>query len=176
MVEQGLGGGGGLGRPRRALTVLALSVLAMSGCYSYTGSSPAAVPPGSTVRVTVSPGADVGVGAEPLAEGVRSLEGKLLEGSTNQTLRLSVPLGKGDPGMASRQLRTTVTLPMADVQRVELRRFEKGRTAALIGGSGAAAYLIGKWALDVLDPSSDPNDGGGGGVDNARLVLFRLRW
>ena len=175
MVEKCLCGGGGLGRPRRALTALALSLVA-SGCYSYTGVSPAAVPPGSSVRVTVTPSATVGVGANPLPEGTRSLTGKLMEGSTNQTLLLSVALGKGDPRLASRQLRSTVTVPMADVQRLELRRMEKGRTALLIGGGTLGAYLITTWAFNVLDPSSDPSDGGGGGVDNARLVLFRLRW
>ncbi|HSW28750.1 MAG TPA: hypothetical protein VLH75_04555 [Longimicrobiales bacterium] len=175
MVEKCLGGGGGFGRPRQALTALALSLLA-SGCYSYTGVSPAAVPPGSSVRVTVTPGAAVGVGANPLPEGTRSLSGKLMEGSTNQTLLLSVALGKGDPGASSRQLRSTVTVPMADVQLLELRRMEKGRTALLIGGGTLGAYLITTWAFNVLDPSSDPSDGGGGGVDNARFVLFRLSW
>jgi hypothetical protein len=126
--------------------------------------------------VTLTPGATVGVGANPLPEKTRSLTGKLMEGSTNQTLLLSVPLGKGDPGLASRQLRSSVTVPMADVQRLELRRFEKGRTALLIGGGTVGAYILTTWAFNVLDPSSDTSDGGGGGVDNARFVLFRLRW
>ncbi|NJD17999.1 MAG: hypothetical protein FIA95_01755 [Gemmatimonadetes bacterium] len=175
MVEKCLCGGGGLGRPRRALTALALCLVA-AGCYSYTGVSLAAVPPGSVVRVTVTPGATVQVGAEPLAEGKRSLQGRLMEGSSSQTLLLSVPLGKGDPGLASRQLRSKVTLPMTDVQRLELRRFEKGRTALLMGGGTLGAFLITTWAFIVLDPSSDPNGGGGGGVNNAGIVLFRLRW
>jgi hypothetical protein len=85
-------------------------------------------------------------------------------------------LGKGDAGVSARGLRSTVTVPMADVQRLELRRFEKGRTALLVGGGTLGAYFITRWAMDVLDPSSDPNGGGSGGVDNARLVLFRLRW
>ena len=167
--------GGGFGRPRRALTALALSLVA-SGCYSYTGTSPAAVPPGSTVRVSLAPTSTAGVGAEPLPEGPRVLVGQFMEGSTSETLRLSVPLGKGDPGMASRQLRSTVTVPMADVRRVELRRFEKGRTALLIGGGTLGAYLVTTWAFNVLDPSSDPTDGPGDGVNNARFVLFRLSW
>ncbi len=175
MAEKCRCGGGGLGRPRRTLTALALGLL-VSGCYSYTEVSPAAVPPGSFVRVTVAPTSNVGVGAEPVPEGPRALSGRLMEGTSSEALRLSVPLGKGDPGLSSRQLRSTVTLPMADVRRVELRRFEKGRTALLVGGGTVGAYIITTWAFNVLDPSSDPNDGGGGGVDNARIVLFRLRW
>lgn len=175
MAEKGLGGGGGLGRPRRALTALALSLVA-AGCYSYTEVSPAAVPPGSTVRVTVAPTSTVGVGAETLPEGPRALSGRLMEGTSSEALRLSVPLGKGDPGASARQLRSTVTVPMADVRRVELREFDRGRTALLVGGGSLGAYFLSTWAFNVLNPSSDPGDAGGGGVDNARFVLFRLRW
>lgn len=175
MVEKGLEGGGGLGRPHRALTALALSLFA-AGCYSYTEVSPAAVPPGSTVRVTVAPTSTVGVGAEPVPEGPRALTGRLMEEASSEALRLSVPLGKGDPGASTRQLRSTVMVPVADVRRVELRQFDRGRTALLIGGGTLGAYVISAWAFNVLDPSSDPGDQGGGGVDNARIVLFRLRW
>lgn len=174
MVEKCLEGGGGRGRPRLTLTALALSLLA-SGCYSYTEVSPAAVPPGSTVRVSLNPRADIGVGADPLPVGTRLLRGRLVEGSSSETLRLSVALGEGDPGLSSRGLRSTVAVPMVEVERVEVRRLEKGRTAALVFGGGLGAYLVTEWAFKVLDPSSDTNDGGGG-PDNARLVLFRLRW
>jgi hypothetical protein len=125
--------------------------------------------------VTFSPSATIGVGTEPLPEGTRSLQAKLMEGSSGQ-LQLSVALGRGDPGLSSRQLRSTVTVPMADVQRLELRRWEKGHTALLIGGGTLGAFLITKWAFNVLDPSSDPSDGSGGVVNNARFVLFRLGW
>ena len=175
MAEQGLCGGGGLGRPRLTLAALALSLVA-SGCYSYTEVSPAAVPPGSEVRVSVRPDADVGVGSDPLPDGPQRLRGRLMGESSAETLRLSVPVGRGEPGVATRQLRQTVSVPMADVLRVELRRFEKGRTAAAIAGGGVAAAIVTVWAFNVLDPSPGPSDGGGGGVDNARLVLFRLRW
>ncbi|MDP2955110.1 MAG: hypothetical protein Q8N53_01705 [Longimicrobiales bacterium] len=174
MVERCLHGGGGLGRPRRALTALALSALA-SGCYSYTEVSPAAVPPGSYVRLTLEPTARVDAAGEALLEGTRSVRGRLVEGSSAETLRFSVALGGGDPRVASRGLRSSVAVPTADVSRLEVRQLEKGRTGALIGASGFVAYLVTKWAFNVLDPSSDPSDGGGG-TDNARFVLFRLGW
>ena len=60
--------------------------------------------------------------------------------------------------------------------RLSRKSPEKRRTALLIGGGTVGAYLITRWAMDVLDPSSDTNNGPGGGVDNAQLVLFRLRW
>lgn len=175
MVEKGLQRGGGLGRPRLTLTALALSLLA-SGCYSYTVVSPAAVPPGSEVRLTVSPQANIGVSSDLLPQGNRSLRGRLMEGSTGETLRLSVPVARGDAGMASRQLRSAVSVPMADVQQVELRRFEKGRTGAVAGGGLLASYIILRWAFNVLDPSPDGGDATPPGADNARFVLFRLSW
>jgi len=175
VAEQGLCGGGGLGRPRLTLAALALSLVA-SGCYSYTEVSPAAVPPGSEVRVGVGPQAGVRVGADPLPEGTRSLRGRLMEGGSAETLLLSVAVGRGEPGVATRQLRQTVSVPWGDVERLEVRRLEKGRTAALIGGGGLAAAVVTAWAFNVLDPSPGPSDGGGGGVDNAGVVLFRLRW
>lgn len=175
MAEKDVRGGGGLGRPRRALAALALSLLA-TGCYSYTEVSPAAVPPGSYVRVRVEPRADVQVGGMPLQDETRTFRGRLMEGSSNEKLLFSVPLSGVDPRLADRGLRSTVSVPVADVQRLELRELEKGRTAALIGGGGVVAFFVTRWAFNVLDPSSDSSDGGGGGVDNAGWVLFRLRW
>lgn len=174
MVEKCLHGGGGLGRPRRALTVVALSLLA-SGCYSYTEVSPAAVPPGSYVRVTLIPRARVDEVSEALLEGTRSVHGRLVEGSSAETFRFSVALRNAEPGLASRGLRSTVAVPVADVERAEVRHLDKGRTGVFIGAGGFAAYLVTRWAFNVLDPSSDPSDGGGG-TDNAGIVLFRLRW
>lgn len=174
MAEKCFEGGGGFGRSHRALTVLALSLLA-SGCYSYTEVSPAAVPPGSYVRVSLDPGARVDAAGQELLEGTRSVHGRLMEGSSAETLLFSVALSNGDPRLASRGLRSTVSVPVADLERVEVRHLEKGRTGALIGAGGFVAYIVTKWAFNVLDPSSDPSDGGGG-VDNAGIVLFRLRW
>jgi hypothetical protein len=174
VVEKGLHGGGGLGRPRRALAALALSLLA-AGCYSYTEVSPAAVPPGSYVRVSVDPGAIVQVGGMPLQDGTRTLRGRLMEGSSNETLLFSVPLVGVDPRLADRGLRSTVSVPVADVRRAELRRLDKGRTGALIGGGGVVALLLTRWAFNVLDPAGDDGPPGPP-ANNARWVLFRLRW
>jgi hypothetical protein len=87
-----------------------------------------------------------------------------------------VALGDTEPGLASRGLRSTVSVPVADVMRAEVRRLDRGRTGVFVGGSAFVAYLVTRWAFDVLDPTKDPNDGGEGGVDNARVVMFRLRW
>ncbi len=175
MVEKCLWGGGGLGRPRRALAALALSLLA-AGCYSYTEVSPAAVPPGSFVRLTLDPGARVDAAGEALEEGRRSVQGRLMETSSAETLRFSVALPKPDPRLASQGFRSTVSVPVADVQRAEARSLDKGRTGLVIGGGVLGAYLITKWAFNVLDPGPDGGDATSPGADNARFVLFRLRW
>ncbi len=71
MAGSGLiGRGGGDSRPRRALTALALSLLT-AGCYAYTEVSPAAVPPGSSVRLRVDSRVQLSVGETPLPDGGR---------------------------------------------------------------------------------------------------------
>lgn len=177
MAEQCLKGAGGFGRPREhrgGLTVLAL-ILLIPGCYSYTQVSPAAVPPGSSVRLRVDPRVPLKVGEVPLPDGGRMIRGTLLPGSSADTLVCSVPLSNGDPLTQVRGLRGTVFVPLAEVQRVEVRRFQKGRTAAVVGAGALLGLVVLNWAFDVVNPNTVSGDGGGG-PNNARLPLFEFRW
>jgi len=173
VAEKCLKGGGGFGRPRRALAALALSLLA-AGCYAYTEASPAAVPPGSNVRLRVDPRATLSAGETPL-DTERPIRARLLEGSTAERLLCSVALGSGDPLSASRGLRGTVSIPITDVERLEVRHLERGRTAAAVGAGVLLGFVVLDWAFNILNPSEAPNDDTGG-VDNARVMLFRWRW
>jgi len=149
--------------------------LLASGCYSYTEVSPAAVPPGSYVRLTLDRAARVDSAGEALLDDTRTVRGRLVEGSSAETLRFSVALRNPDPLAGSRGLRSTVAVPVADVQRAEVRHLDKGRTGVMVGASGIAAYFLTRWAFDVILPNKEPGDDGGG-TDNARVVLFRLGW
>ena len=164
----------GLGCSRRTLTVLALTVLA-SGCYSYTEVSPAAVPPGSNVRLRVAPRVPLSVGETPLPDGGRMLRGKLLQGSSADTLLCSVALSNGDPATPLRGLRGTVAVPVTDVQRLEVRRLQKGLTAAAVTTGALLGFAVLEWAFNITNPNEEGGDDPGG-VNNARVELFRLRW
>ncbi|NJD09577.1 MAG: hypothetical protein FIB01_03715 [Gemmatimonadetes bacterium] len=176
MAERGGERAGGFGRPRRILelTALALSILA-AGCYSYTQVSPSAVPAGSHVRLRVDPKVPLKVGEVPLPDGGRSIRGMLLPESSADTLLCSVALSSGDPLMPTRGLRGTVSVPVAELERLEVRHFQKGRTAAVVGTGALLGLVLLNWAFDVSNPNTVGDDGGGG-PNNARIPLFRLRW
>ena len=174
MAEKCCKGGGGLRRPRRALTVLALTLLA-SGCYAYTEVSPAAVPPGSSIRLRLAPRVQSSVGEMPLPDGQRVIRGRLLQGSSADTLLCSVALSNGDPLVPSRGLRGTVSVPVADVERLEVRRLEKGRTAIVVTTGALLGFAVLEWAFNITNANEQGGDDPGG-VNNARVVFFRLRW
>jgi len=174
VADRCFAGGGGFGRPRRALTTLALSLL-LAGCYTYTEVSPAAVPPGGYVRAHLEPGSRLSMGSVPLPEGRRMIGGTLLGGGPPDTLLFSVALSGGDPMSPSRRLRGTVPVPTGDVRSLELRRLDKVRTGASVGLGAVVAAAVLDWAFNITQ--ADQNAGEpGGGANNAPLVLFRLRW
>jgi len=173
-VADGMNGGGARGCPRGVLAVLAVTLLT-SGCYTYTQVSPAAVPPGSSVRLRVDPRVPLKVGEVPLPDGGRLIRGKLLPGSSADTLLCSVALSNGDPLTPLRGLRGTVFVPLAEVERLEVRQLQKGRTAAVVGAGALLGLVVLEWAFDVANPNTVSGDGGGG-PNNVRLPLFQFRW
>ena len=166
-------GRGGLSHPRPILLALAFS-LAAPACYTYTQVSPAAVAPGSSVRLRTASQAAPTMGTVPLPEGGRVIEGRLLPGSSPDTLVCAVPLSNGEPLAWSRGLRGTVLVPVAEVERLEVRRLQKGRTAAVVATGAVLGLVVLKWAFDVALPT---NQGGGepGGGNNMRSALLQLR-
>jgi hypothetical protein len=165
---------GGPGRPRRALALLVQTLLA-SGCYAYTAVPPAAAPPpGSSIRLFVAPQVQLRAGETPLPADRRVIRGTLLPGSTADTLLFSVLLSNGDPRVPTRRLRGTVSVPVAGVERLEVRRLEKGRTAIVVATSALIGLGVLEWAFNITNPDKE---GGGdpGGVNNARIVFLRLR-
>lgn len=175
MADSGLSARGGGGcRPRGALRALALSLVFASGCHAYADVSPAAAPPGSDVRLRLAPGSAVGVGTMPMPDDGRLLLGKVVAGTSADRLLLAVAVEPGEPGSPSLGLRSTVTVPVSEVERMEVRRLQKRRTAVAVGVGALLAYVATDWAFNV----SNPNKPGSvpGGENNARLVRFRLRW
>lgn len=173
-AERRGGGRGGRCRPGLVLIALALS-LPGAACYTYTQVSPAAVVPGSSVRVRIAAQAALPPGTVPRADGTRMVQGTLLRGSSADTLVCAVPLTDGDPIAGSRGLSGTALVPVADVERVEVRHLQKGRTAAVLGAGTLLGLAVVRWAFDVTLPSKQGGEQPGGG-NNARRVLLQLRW
>ncbi len=173
MAEKRSNGGGARVRAGRALVALALG-LPPGACYTYTQASPAAVAPGSSVRLRTASRGALTTRSVPLPEGRRIIQGSLLRGSSPDTLVCAVALGDDEPLAWSRGLRGTVLVPVAEVDRLEVRHLQKGRTAALVGGGAVLGLAVLQWAFDVTLPSKQGRDDSGGG-NNMRRALLQLR-
>jgi hypothetical protein len=155
-------------RPSLVTTLLATPFVL--GCYSYTRVQPAEVQAGVDMRARLSATTSDHV-APLLGATPRVLTGKLVaEG--RDTVILEVPtLAQTTIGSTVQTLRQRVSLPKSGVIEWEIRRLDRPRTYALVGGATAifAAILIN--ALQG-EPGSErlPGDGG---VD-ARILLFRI--
>ncbi len=84
-------------------------------------------------------------------------------------------LSNGDPLTPLRGLRGTVSVPVADVERLEVRRLQKGRTAAAVTTGALLGFAVLEWAFNVTNPNKEGGDEPGG-VNQARVVLFGFRW
>ena len=169
--------GSGLGRSRRGLRRIlaaAMAAAALAGCYDYAPVEPAAVPPGSHVRIRVDPSTRLETGAFQI-NGNATVRGRLLAGLSPDTLLCSVMIDAPLPGSASRGLRETLSLPMSAVDRVEVRTLDRKRTALLVGGGVALAFVLVDAAFDIR-PGREGSDEGDGGIDNAVVMtLLTLR-
>lgn len=173
MADRSYTGRRGFGRPAR--TVLAVAFPLLTACYSYTEVSPLTVTPGSNVRVRIAPQAQLPIATVPLAPDTRVLEGTVLRGSSADTLLCAIPVRNGDVFSSAQRLRGTVAVPVAALERVEVRRLQKGRTAAAVGGGAVLGLFLLDWAFNVTLPGQEGNDDPGD-VNNLRIPLFRLRW
>jgi hypothetical protein len=104
----------------------------------------------------------------------RVLSGLLLDPAAPQTLRLSVPFQGVQAGTASRGFNGLVDLSFLDLERVEVRELNWGRTGGLIGISAVLAAV----AVDAFFDPFDNGEGepGPGDTDSAIITLLRLQW
>lgn len=171
MARAARGGGGGGSRPRLALAALAAS-LALAGCYRYAPVDPASAPVGSSVRIRVAPGVPLSVGTVPLRDGsARTIRGTLRIGPSADTLLCDVLLDVPTDG-AGRGLRGTVSIPVGGVQELEVRSPDRLRTLGLVGSGAILAVVILDAAFDIRNAREGSDDPGG--VNNARIVVFRV--
>lgn len=137
-------------RRARAAACWTLAAAAAPGCARYAPAGSATVPEGARVRVALTPAGTAALARTPVGQGVVGLEGAWA-GARGDTVRVradrlltraGVPVawtGAGD-GQGDRE----VALAVADVQAVERRRTDPGRTALAVAGTAAAgaAFLV----------------------------------
>ena len=110
-------------------------------CYTYGPATLETVPDGAHVRALITPEAERALLATFGVQQGRILSGSL-EGREGDQLALLVPSVPFGTGPGSRPLYQQVTLPAADVLRVDVRRVDPLRTGVVVAAAGAAAVLL----------------------------------
>lgn len=122
------------------LLLLGFSV-GSTACVSYVPVEPEAVPPEEEVRVRFTE-----EGAIRAARHLGRIRTELDAGVAplpNDSIEVSVWLGKNYPGTAFADVRETMVLPRSDVRTLHLRRLNVPRTVAALVGSGVVfAFLV----------------------------------
>lgn len=146
-----------------------------SGCFTYQPADFSTVPMGGGVRVYLSQAGmnrlrELGGDALPGA-GTRPVVSGTLVSRTPDQFSLQIPVATRAVGFHTAAIEQQVTLAVADVVQVELKKVSGVRTAALTAaGAGAIGYLIVlvvKGARDpIIDQSPEP--------DNLRVPLLSL--
>ncbi len=126
---------------KTARPLLLIAVGLQLGCYTYVPATLETVPQGAHVRALITPEAERQLLATFGVQQGRILSGDLQGRDPNQVALLvpSVPFGSG-PG--TRPLYQEVTLPAADVLRVDIRRVDPFRTGVLAAGAAAVAAAV----------------------------------
>jgi hypothetical protein len=128
------------------------------GCYSYVPATLDVVPVGAEVRALLSTDAELAL-RDSLGVELRPLHGTLID-RQNDRLLLSVRAGVGSRALGSHPLYQRIGVTPRDVVRVDIRRLQRSKTAAVaLAIAGAAAFLAIE-GIKVLRPGSP---GGGGG-------------
>lgn len=137
----------------RSQLILLLAVcLLPAGCYSYRVAQLDEVQPGAGLRLRIS-----AAEAERLAE-LRLREDRLVTGTLvsdgDTQVIVDTEIGVNDATRGMRALTQRITIPLAEVREVELRRLDPVKTGALLGGVAVGVGIAVAAAL-----------GGGDGAD-----------
>jgi hypothetical protein len=151
----------------KPFAVLAVCVV-LGGCYSYREVPAGQATAGERVRVTVS--ASEAARQEPaLGRLTQTLEGEVVANESTDALGLTVA-GRASAASGGPAFNAFVTVPFDAVQRIEVRRFNAGRTALFAGA--AAAVVVAALAIDGGGTGGGPEDPGNN--SRVRLPLIRI--
>jgi hypothetical protein len=141
-----------------------------AGCYSYTVAQPGAIEQGATVRARITPAAGATI-APLLGSTPRTLTGKVIS-NLRDTVIVEVPaVTQAEIGSAVQTLHQRVSLAKGDVLEWEVRRLDRGRTYALVGG---VALVIGGVLFNSVKGELGQNGHPGDGGADARVPAFRI--
>jgi hypothetical protein len=127
------------------LAAALLATWAGAGCYQYRTSGPDAVQPGQVVHVDLTaPGA--ATLASTIGPNATALNGRVLTRAGND---VTLAVTQIDRGAAPEQFLKgdPISFSLANVSAVQLRSFDKQRTALAIGGI-VGAILVGQIFID----------------------------
>jgi hypothetical protein len=135
------------------------AALAALGCYTYAPSALEAVPVGTGVRALLSTEAQLAL-RDSVGMRQQTVHGTLLQRDGDRFL-LALRAGDREWAVGSHALYQRVALTSRDVLQVEVRRFQRARTTALLLGIAAAATIVTIKVLRKGNPGMAGPPGGG---------------
>jgi hypothetical protein len=141
----------------RAKVVRLIVLLAAGGCYTYVPIPSASVQPDEEVRVRVTEAAAARLVGE-FGAYTAQFEGTLAPAPVEDSLSLSVQIGRAYRGMALENARQTLYIAPAEVVEVRRRRLSTARTALAVTGVIAGFVLLTTSVDQVFDPNPGPDN------------------
>lgn len=147
---------------------LCLWLLVAAGCYTY---EPIQSPsPGTEVRARLTTEAAIRH-SQGLENPVRNVSGRVV-GFTSDTLAVDVLVARTTSVFRDVTIRDTVHFGTNEIESIEARHLAPARTALLVAGAGAGAYLIVRGITSVI--GGDTGDGDPGPPPALVVPLFSL--
>ncbi len=160
-----------MGMPKRPLLLVPL----LAGCYNYAKVEPAAVTPGTEVRVQIN-----GAAADRIAPLIGSFDTRVLTGSVieNKNGEMVLEVAKGAMPNVSEAvvpLRQHIPLAAGDFVSLETRKLDVTRTSLFAAGIAAGIAAIGIAAAKAHGEGT-PGDPGPQPTPLNRIPVIRFRF
>lgn len=142
-------------RTRRPLAAATCALfLALTGCYAYAPVEGGPLDAGSQVRLRLNDAGTDRVAEQTFLNQPDVVEGELVEQRASE-LRVAISGPARRDFVAGGRRTDTVSVPLAGIERTELKSMEVGKTGALVGGITVGLGLLGAALVST---------GGGGGI------------
>ncbi len=153
----------------RILSLLAVSLAVLPGCYSYSYLPADQISPGKIVRARLT-AAEAEKHQTVLRQNDRVFQGTIIS-ETPEAFLLQVPVATGQSG---ERLNQRITVPMSQLLEIEVRNLDRLKTVGVVAAATIAAGFLVASQFGDGDPTPTPSPPKGGG-NQARLV-FTWSW